>query len=81
MGGVDFTAGLTEYNLDDSQIKKALIRNAKDVILVADTSKFNKVAFTFVAPISVVNRIVTDNSIDSETTKKIKEANIELIIA
>ncbi len=81
MGGIDFSAGLTEYNLDDAQIKKALIHNAKEVILVADSSKFNKVAFTFVAPLRIVSRIITDDNIDSETINKAKEANIELITA
>jgi len=81
MGGVDFEAGLTEYNLDDSQVKKALIQKAKEVILVTDSSKFNKVAFTFVAPIKAVSRIVTDSKIDNETARRLKEVNIEVIIA
>jgi DeoR/GlpR family transcriptional regulator of sugar metabolism len=81
MGGIDFAAGLTEYNLDDAQIKKALIKNAKEVILVADSSKFKKVAFTFISPIKVINRIITDSKIDNEVARRIKEVDIELIIA
>lgn len=80
VGGVDFSAGLTEYNLDDAQIKKALIQRAKDIILVTDSTKFNRIAFAYIAPISVVNRIVTDDSLDGKDIKKIKDMGIELLL-
>ena len=41
--GVDIESGLTEYNLEDTQVKRAMIKNAKQVILVADSKKFNRV--------------------------------------
>jgi DeoR/GlpR family transcriptional regulator of sugar metabolism len=80
VGGIDFIAGLTEYNLDDAQIKKVLIQKAKDIILVTDSTKFNRIAFAFIAPINAVNRIVTDDSLDGKSIKKIKEMGIELIL-
>ncbi len=60
VGGVDLQAGLTEYNWDDALVKQAMIRSAKEVILVADHSKFNQVAFAAVGPLSVVHQVVTD---------------------
>jgi DeoR family transcriptional regulator, fructose operon transcriptional repressor len=60
VGAVDSHAGLTEYNWDDVLVKQAMIRNAKEVILLADTSKFEKVAFARVAPLSAVHMLVTN---------------------
>jgi DeoR/GlpR family transcriptional regulator of sugar metabolism len=37
-----------------------MIRSAKEVILVADASKFGQVAFAGVAPLSVLHQVVTD---------------------
>lgn len=81
VGGVDFSYGLSEYNFEDAQLKKVLIRNAKEVILVADSSKFNRTAFAYVAPLKVVHRIVTDASLDPATMKKIENRDIDLLIA
>jgi DeoR family transcriptional regulator, fructose operon transcriptional repressor len=81
VGGVDFSSGLSEYNFEDAQLKKVLIRNAKEVILVADSSKFNRTTFAHVAPLKVVHRIVTDDSLDSASRKEIKKRNIGLLIA
>jgi DeoR/GlpR family transcriptional regulator of sugar metabolism len=39
-----------------------MIRFAKEVIVVADSTKFNHIAFTSVAPLKAVSKIVTDTS-------------------
>ncbi len=80
-GGVDLQAGLTEYNLEDTLVKKAMLKSAKEVILVADATKFNRVAFTSIAPLNVVDRIVTDDSIDPQIVERLREQDIEVILA
>ena len=77
-GGVDIEAGLTEYNLEDTLVKKAMLRSAKEVILVADSSKFNRIAFTSIAPIKVVKRIVTGCTIDPDIVARLRENQIEV---
>lgn len=62
VGGIDVDAGLTEYNWDDALVKKAMMRSAKQIIVVADSSKFNQVAFATVAKLSEINRLVTDQN-------------------
>lgn len=79
--GVDFEAGVTEYNLEDTLVKKAMLRSAKEVILVVDASKFNRVAFTAIAPLSAINRIVTDSRIEPRVKSLLENENIEVIIA
>lgn len=79
--GIDFETGLTEYNLEDTLVKRAMIRHAKQVILVADATKFNRVAFTAIAPVDVVNTVVTDKSIDLSIVAKLQELNIDVLLA
>jgi len=81
VGGVDFSAGLSEYNFEDAQIKKTLIKNSKEIILTTDSSKFNRMAFAYVAPLKIVNRIVTDDELDVNSRKKIRDLGIDLIIS
>jgi DeoR/GlpR family transcriptional regulator of sugar metabolism len=78
--GVDFETGLTEYSLEDTLVKKAMLRSAKEIILVVDSSKFDKVAFTAIAPLSVVNRIVTDSGLEPATRARLEEENIEVLL-
>ena len=79
--GIDFETGLTEYNLEDTLVKQAMIRSAKEVILVADSSKFNKIAFTAIGPLKSINRVVTDSSIHPAIVNHLKRENIEVILA
>jgi DeoR/GlpR family transcriptional regulator of sugar metabolism len=79
--GVDFDSGLTEYNLEDTLVKHAMIRTAKQVILVTDSSKFNRVAFTAIAPIDVIDTVVTDRSVAPSIVSKLKDLDIDVILA
>lgn len=80
-GAIDFDAGLTEFNLEDTLNKRAMIRNAKEVILAVDSSKFNQIAFATIAPLTAVHRIVTDSDIDPAVLARLEEMNIQIIIA
>jgi DeoR/GlpR family transcriptional regulator of sugar metabolism len=81
VGGIDFQAGLTEFNVEDSEVKKAMLRSAKETILVADASKFGRVAFAAIGPLGAVRRIVTDRSIDPVILARLNEERIETILA
>lgn len=79
--GVDLDAGLTEYNLEDTLVKQVMIKNAKRVILVADASKFGRIAFTAIAPLSIVNTLITDENLDLEWISRLRKLEIEVIVA
>jgi DeoR/GlpR family transcriptional regulator of sugar metabolism len=79
--GVDFTAGLTEFNLEDTLVKHAMLHSAKQVILTVDSSKFNRVAFTAIAPLNVVHTVVTDSNIEPAIISRLKKENITVILA
>jgi DeoR/GlpR family transcriptional regulator of sugar metabolism len=81
VGGIDFEAGLTEFNLEDASVKRAMVASAKECILVADASKFGNIAFAAVAPLSAVHKIVTDSAVKPEIVSRLKEMNIEVILA
>ena len=81
IGGVSLEDGLTEYNIEDTQIKKILIRSAREKIVVADGSKFGVTTFASVAPLNAVDKIVTDNSAPEHMISQIREQGVEVILA
>ncbi|NIN64770.1 MAG: DeoR family transcriptional regulator [Anaerolineae bacterium] len=81
IGGIDFKAGLTEFNLEDALVKRAMLASAKECLVVADASKFGNIAFAAVAPLSAVHKIVTDSAVGSGIVSRLEEMNIEVILA
>jgi DeoR/GlpR family transcriptional regulator of sugar metabolism len=49
--------------------------------LVVDHSKFGQVATAALGPLSLVNRIVTDEALSPQMSARFNELNIELILA
>ena len=62
-------------------MKRAIIDAAREVILVVDSSKFNRVGIYTVAPITIVNTIVTDRNIPSLLLCKLLDSKIKVVIA
>ncbi len=79
-GGVDLEAGFTEFNLEDTLVKKAMLRSAKEITVVVDSSKFGQVAFTAIAPLRAANRIITDSNLHQQMVEKILDNGVEVIL-
>ncbi len=73
--------GLTEGDLANIAVKKLMIAAGKQVILLADSSKFGSVAFAQLAPLSAIDVIVTDNRISPELVTEIEGMGIKVTVA
>lgn len=78
---VDIKVGITNFNLDEVRLKKAMISTAKKTILVADSSKFNKKALTKVCSLNEVHCIITDDLLSKDQIEQLQELNIEILVA
>lgn len=79
--GIDLENGISVPDVVDGVTKKNLIQNAKRVICVADSSKFNQAFFYRIAPLSQLDMIVTDDGLPTETIERYRQNNIPLILA
>ena len=68
--------GITNANIEEVSIKKLMIQNSQNVILVADSTKFNTDAFCKVCGWEKINSIITDDKISDDYIKFFKEINI-----
>jgi DeoR/GlpR family transcriptional regulator of sugar metabolism len=80
-GGVHLEEGLTEYNLEDTQVKQVLIRTAQEKVLVADSSKFGRATFASICPLSAIDTIVTDSGIEPDLVRALRDRHIRVVIA
>lgn len=77
--GVHLTKGISESNELQALVKQKMIHIADEVILLADSSKFNIQAFTRVAEMRSVGKVITDQGVDEEHVNALIEQNITCI--
>ena len=78
--GFNTTHGLSTPNVEEAHLNRVMIEISKQVIVVADSSKFHKRSFAFISPITDVDVVVTDSEIPAEDRKKLENAGVKLII-
>lgn len=64
--GLDINSGALDSNEAEAEIKKTMIRQATEVALLVDHSKFDRKAFVQLADFSHINYIITDKSPGAE---------------
>lgn len=76
IGGISVEGGGTEFNVDDADVKRAMIESARDVILLADSSKFAQTGFAHVVDLARIDRIITDSNIDPAVLAEIRATGV-----
>jgi DeoR family transcriptional regulator, fructose operon transcriptional repressor len=74
--GISLEKGLTTPDMNQAEIKKAMIQIANEIIVLCDSSKFGNNAFVQVAPVSAISRIITDQNIDERDFKVFQSKDI-----
>lgn len=80
VGGLTIERGLSTYSRDSAEVVSAIIDRADKVILVADSSKFDKNVLSIIAPFNSIDVIVTDHGIPAHFIDDCKAMNIRLIM-
>jgi DeoR family transcriptional regulator of aga operon len=79
--GFDVQRGLTTLEWDEAAVSVAMLRNAKKVIVVADSSKLGHVSPAVMCPVSEVNVLITDAGISPDLHQELEARGIEVILA
>lgn len=74
--GIDMEKGITDANEMFSQVKKAMLHSAKQKILAADSTKFEKVAFSQICDVTDIDMVVTDVRPSEEWMEYFREKGI-----
>ena len=63
------------------EVKKAIMKAAEKVYVLADSSKFGGGYLSVICPTNEVDKIITDDGVSKEDIQKAKELDIPLVIA
>ena len=77
--GIDIQRGVTEGNEETGSIKQSMIESAQKVYLTVDSSKFDKVAFSSICPLSKIDVVVTDKRPDIKWMDIFKKYGIQCL--
>jgi len=80
ISSVSLEEGLSEVNFFEAAIKSLAIQQGQRVVLLADSTKFEKVSPVSVAPLHEVDVVITDDQLPSELVAAYRKAGPEVIL-
>jgi DeoR family transcriptional regulator, aga operon transcriptional repressor len=78
--GCDPDFGVSGANLEETMVNRAMLRISREIILVADASKFSKRSMARIAPFSEIDTIISDTGLREETQAKLRSLGCNLIL-
>lgn len=78
---VSFEAGLTFPAMADLYVKRAMIKAASKIYLVADSTKIGRTSFSSLGPLDMIHGFITDGGIADADRREFERRGIEIIIA
>jgi DeoR/GlpR family transcriptional regulator of sugar metabolism len=78
--GITVREGMSNTNLPQSQIKRLMAQISEETILLTDHTKFGHVSYSIVAPVDVLDKVITDSGISPEDKAALEERGIEVIV-
>lgn len=79
--GIDPELGLTTPDVLEAQLSALMIRVSREVIAVADSSKFMNRTLSVIGKIDAIHKLVTDSGIPPQMLKSLRAAGVEVMIA
>jgi DeoR family transcriptional regulator of aga operon len=79
--GLDVERGVTTLEPEEAAVSQAMIRNAREVIVVADSSKIGIRSQALICPTSAIHTLVTDDGITAEQLEAFSSRGIKVVVA
>ena len=71
---------ISSYDVIEVELKKNMIHSADKVVLLADSSKYGKKAFSTISSWDLIDTFITDK-IDNDFREKLEELGVEVILS
>lgn len=77
--GISLDDGITDWRLEELKIQKKMVDVSKEVIVLADSTKFNSTSLLKICDIEDVDTIVTEKEWDEDILRKYKSKGVNII--
>lgn len=79
--GISRSHGYTTNDFEEAEVKKLLFQSAKEVYIISDSSKFNKVTAAHIGKIDDANYIITDSDLSPSIRKEYSQSSCKILTA
>lgn len=76
---ISFEAGLTYPSMADLHVKKAMVKAASHVYLVADSTKIGRNSFSSIGGLELIHTLITDSGISDADRRAFEKAGVEVM--
>jgi DeoR/GlpR family transcriptional regulator of sugar metabolism len=81
VSGISLDFGLSHHTISEVTMKQAMIRSAREVILLADHTAFGAEVGIQVAPLKAIHKLITDDALPPSIRLDISKAGILITLA
>ena len=74
-------AGLTYPAIGDIYVKRAMVKAASHIYLLADSTKIGRVSFSALGGVEIVHTLITDNGITDQDRTAFERRGVDVIVA
>lgn len=79
--GIDIKYGATMIESEEAAISRAMVRQAREVVVVADSSKVGMTSRAVICGIQKINLLVTDSGIPEDARKELEHHGVRILVA
>ncbi len=77
--GFDADVGITTPNFLESRVNRAMVKAAQKVVVVCDSSKFQRRSLSRIAPPEAVHSVITDRKLPQEIADTLRGQGVEVV--
>ncbi len=78
--GFDPEIGITTPNFLESRVNRAMVKAASRIVVVCDSTKFNRRSLSLIVPPSAIHCVITDKSLPPATEEALHAHNLKVIL-
>ncbi|MHA6481007.1 DeoR/GlpR family DNA-binding transcription regulator [Paenibacillus sp. strain BS8-2] len=79
--GISIVDGVTDYDVQEANISRLIMKRADEVILLADHSKFGIVTFSRICSLEDVSLVITDRQCPEDWKQLLGDQDVQLLLA
>ena len=78
--GISLQYGVTTPNSLEAQVNRMMVERVNEVIVVADSSKFNRHSRSLIITLDRIHKLITDPGVSEQDAAALRSMNIEVVV-
>jgi DeoR family transcriptional regulator, aga operon transcriptional repressor len=78
--GFDMEVGITTPNFLESRVNRAMVKAARQVVAVCDSSKFSRRSLSRIVPPGAIHHVITDRNLPHEIAEALRAQSIKVTL-